>query len=409
MSSNCKKAKSGSVNRRGFIQTSALAGAAAALPAGALGFGTALDQENSEQKPKPVDPDSVKTNLATALAVPRTKWSLPGLYPGVVAEVQHAKVTEGFNPNHTSPEIAAEMLAAGMKSLTGTKDELDAWSELFSPQDRVGIKVNPVGGKLLSNTHEILWAIINNLEAIGVKKSNIVIWDRFGDTLLDSGYNSENYPGIKCEGFSYWTTKSEEQLAEARSRIDENHYYEFAVEGKYEEKQMRDMMLNEGTKSYFFNLVTQGVDKIINAAVLKNAGPLVTLCLKNITFGSTSNCRRGHEIGLRYMSEICAFPPLRDKVVLNLIDGLRGCWEGGPMAVARYIWPANRIWLSTDPVAIDKLGWGCIFEKQVAEGTAKPGELEERMAKYNKLARAENLGLGVFSGREIDHRKTSLT
>jgi hypothetical protein len=395
---------SGRFNRRGFLQAAVAAGAA--VFASGTAYCNKASQE-AEKKPEPRDADSVVTNISTALAVPKKETSMPGPFPGVVAEVTHSGATKGRNPNHCDPEAAAAMLAAAMSSLTGEKDVRDAWARFFKPGERVGIKVNPTGGKLLSNTHELNHAIISSLEQIGIKRSDIVIWDREEDLLFDAKYTPENYPGVRCAGMCHLAEENGKKVIRGMDRIDENVFYEFDIEQEYD-GDIAPYMLHTGRRSHFAKLVTEELDKIINVAVLKNMGPTVTLCLKNLSYGSTSNCRRGHAIMNRYIAEVCAFPPLRDKAVLNIVDGLRGCYEGGPAAQAHYIWGADTIWAATDPVSVDSVCWDLIASKRIEKGIATHGQVEEGRRKYDFLVRAENLGLGVFKSREIEHRITGL-
>lgn len=396
------------LDRRRFLWASACAGVSAVAGIGLNGACSGADRVSRKQEQDRLDPDGVKTNLSAALAVPRTKWSMPGRYPGVVAEVSHPRATEGCKPNHANAEIVAAMLASGMKNLTGAKDERDAWSGFFNPTDRIGIKINPTGVKLLSNTHELLRAVIASLESIGVPKSNIIIWDHFEHEMIDADYTSEFYPGIECVGFSYCEFEDGKRIWKGEDRIDENVYYEFDIPGEYTNEKMAGMMMNTGTKSYFPSVLTQRFDKVINIPVLKNYQKMVTNCLKNLAYGVTSNCGRGHAIMNRYIAEVCAFPSVRDKTVLNIVDGFRSCYRGGPVGVARYIWDGNTIWVATDPVAADSTGWDFVFAKQVEVGEAESGELEGRKKENDFLARAENLGLGVYKGGTIDHHKVVL-
>jgi len=388
------------------MQAAVAAGAVAVVPAG-MATNSCAPSGLQEDKPKPRDPDAVVTNISSALAVPKTEISMPGPFPGVVAEVTHSGATKGRNPNHCDPEAASAMLAAGMMSLTGEKNARDAWARFFQPGERVGIKVNPTGGKLLSNTHELNHAIISSLEEIGIKRGDIVIWDREEDLLYDAGCTPENYPDIRCSAMCYLAEEDGKKVIKGKDRIDKNVYYEFDIEQQYDEY-FTPYMINTGTRSYFAKLVTEEMDKIINVPVLKNSGPMVTLCLKNLSYGSTSNCRRGHQIMNRYIAEVCAFPPLRDKVVLNIVDGLRGCYEGGPAANAQYIWQPNSIWAATDPVATDAVCWDLIAQKRIEKGLATKEQVEEGKKQFDFLIRAENLGLGVFKSREIEHRTSEL-
>ena len=388
----------GKLSRRRFLQSAALTGAAAAT------MGTAAAAAEPVVRQNRPDPDSINTNIDIAKAAPRTELSMPGKYPGVVSEVFHPESVQGSQPN---TEIAAEMLAAAMVSLTGAATPQEAWLQLFSPQDRVGIKVNPVAGKLLANSHELTQAIVAGLESIGVPRSNIVLWDRRQEQMKECGFTEENYPGITCIGTEYLDTVGEEQVWKGEDRLDKDVFYEFDIVGEYSEELM-PYMINGGTKSYFTRIITEMVDKVINVPILKNAATSVTLALKNLAYGVTSNTSRGHQIWSRYIAEVCAFPPVRDKVVLNIIDGLRGCYEGGPGATARYIWNAKTVWAATDPVAIDAIGWEKIFAKRIAEGIAWEDDRVNRDKYLEQLVRANALGLGVYNREEIEHRTVTL-
>lgn len=390
------------LSRRSFLGSVAAAGAAA-FGSGKLNAAhrKGIPQGANQQQP---NEDDFNTNIDAVKDIPRTNTSMPGRYPGVVAEVFHPNAVSGAKPN---AEVAAAMVAAGMKLLTGEEDPRAAWSQFFSPKDRIGIKINPIGGKLLSNTHEVIAAIIANLEAISVPRENIIIWDRRQEQMNEVDFTSERYPGITCIGTEYKVVENGEEVWKGEDRIDKEVFYEFDIVGEYTEEIM-PYMINGGTKSYFTRIITQMVDKVINVPVLKNAGGTVTLCLKNMAFGVSSNSSRGHRIWNRYISEICAFPPVRDKTVLNIIDGLKGCYEGGPGAVARYIWNANTVWVATDPVAADMIGWEKIFAKRVAEGVAQKDDWESGLKRYTKLARAEKLGLGTCQLDKIEHRLLQL-
>ncbi len=382
----------------------ATASETATTEAGADSAAAAADSSVA-RPPAPFDPDSVHSNLEVALAAPRTATSMPGPFPGVVAQVHRPGTMNGLEADPTGVRA---MLDAGMKSLTGEQDPIAAWRRFFSPGDRVGLKLNPIGGKLLANNHELVAAILERLEQSGVPRRNLVIWDRRQADLNDTGFTAERYPGITCIGTEYSVTEDGKEQWKGLDRLDDRVWYEFDLPGEYDDETM-PYMLNGGTKSYFTRILTEQVDKVINVPVLKNAGPSVTLCLKNLAYGVTSNTARGHQIWARYIAEVCAFPPVRDKCVLQIVDGLRGCYDGGPGAVARYIWSPETIWVATDPVAADRIGWEYIFARRVKEGLAQDGELPILFEKIDMLRRAESFGLGVFDRAGIDHRQVSLT
>jgi hypothetical protein len=127
-----------------------------------------------------------------------------------------------------------------------------------------------------------------------------------------------------------------------------------------------------------------------------------------MAYGSTSNTGRGHKIYNRFIAEACCFPPIRDKTVLNIVDGLRAIYKSGPGAVSRYIWNANTIYVATDPVACDLIGWEKVFAKQVGEGVGQMEDWKSKLEKHDWLARAEKLGLGVLARDKINHRRLAL-
>ena len=121
-------------------------------------------------------------------------------------------------------------------------------------------------------------------------------------------------------------------------------------------------------------LVSRRLTKIINIPNVKDHGATgATGCLKNIAYGSFSNVARTHMKGkshtFSFVGQLAAVEPLRSRTVLQIMDGLRGVWHGGPFArTKRYVFYPKRIFFGTDPVAIDRLLLDIIDEKRKAEG-----------------------------------------
>jgi uncharacterized protein (DUF362 family) len=296
---------------------------------------------------------------------------------------------------------------AGMAELTGEKDMAEAWGRFVGPGDVVGIKVNPIGEKLLSTKPEVVDAIVAGLLAAGVKKENIVIWDRRLFQLTEAGFTPERFPGIRI-----WGTEMKGPNGEfydgkgelwAKDNIDREALpYVADVEMKYD-KELLGYMLNEGKSSYFAKVVTSTVTKIVNVPILKNAGATVTCCLKNLSYGSISNTSRLHKLWMKSVVEPVAFPALRDKVVLNVVDGLQACYDGGPGANPKFIYDANLLLFGTDPVAVDSVAHDIIVRERMARGTQQVDDPRRRSAEF--LALAEGLGLGVAAKDKISVRE----
>lgn len=363
-------------------------------------------QEKVEaERPKAVLPPDIKTNIDEIKKIPRTKVSLPGKYPGEVVKVSTGTASTDGKLNQAQIKEAIEK---GMRELTGEKDLKSAWLQFVSPTDIIGIKVNPIGGKLLSTKPEVVEAIIEGLIQAGIPRKNIIIWDRRHFQLDEAGFNAARFPGIEIMGTEmkgpngdFFDDKGE---LWSRENIDRSAPFYFAdTEEKYDRETL-PYMINEGQESYFTKIVTQRATKIINVPILKNAGPTVTLCLKNLSYGSLSNTGRLHKLWFKSVAEPCAFPVLRDKVVLNIADGLQACYEGGPGAEARYIWDANLMLFGSDPVAMDAVGHEFIVAERMKRGIQQLDDKKRR----SYLDLAAELGLGVADRGKIKLKEVNL-
>jgi len=294
------------------------------------------------------------------------------------------------------------MLDLSMLQLTGAASPKDAWRQFVDENDIVGLKVNPVAGKMLTTSHALTQAVVRQLENAGISRANMVIWDRREMQLHETGYTEENYPGIKiigteCEDANGGYHTPDGKLY-SEERIDKNHYFYADVDGEYDAETM-PFMVNGGKYSYFSKICTEQVTKIINLPILKNAGTSVTLCMKNLAYGALTNTGRLHEkLWHETSAYACAFPPLRDKTVLNIVDGLIGCYDGGPAANPQFICEYNTLLVGTDPVAVDRIGYEIVLAKRIKEGRQK----EERPGATKFLELAQELQLGVADRSRIN-------
>lgn len=382
------------MQRRNFFKSIAASGLGVALSPvikAAPGFAA------GDEKPQ--------TNIADAIAVPRNENSMPGKYPGSVVKVNHVSCVVDGKP---SEQAAYDMLKASMLQLTGEKDLGKAWLQFVGPKDIIGIKVNPVAGKLLTTSHAVTQSIVKQLEEAGIPRKNLVIWDRREMQLHETGYTSENYPGIKITGTECQDAEggfiNKEGKFYSEDRIDKNQYFYADVEGEYDAYTM-PYMVNGGKNSYFAKICTEEVTKIINVPILKNAGAAVTLCMKNLAFGAITNTGRLHQkLWHETCAYACAFPPLRDKVVLNIVDGLIGCFDGGPSANPQFMCNYNTMLVGTDAVAVDCIGHEVVIAKRIEEGI----QTQDKPDAIKYLVLAQELKLGVADRSKINLKEVNV-
>ena len=330
---------------------------------------------------------------------------MPGKYPGKVIKTFHPESIVDGKP---SDAVAYEMLKTSMLRLTGKSNLKDAWLEFVTPEDVIGLKVNPIAGKLLSTSHAVTQAIIRQLKEAGISRDRLVIWDRREADLKESGFTADRYPGIRITGTEYQDENGSYINAEGKfyseDRIDKGQSYYVDLEGEYDAYTM-PYMINGGKHSYFTKICTEEVTKIINVPVVKNAGTTITVCMKNLAFGSISNTARLHgAMWHNTCAEACAFPPLRDKVVLNIADGLTGCFDGGPSANPQFICHYNSLIVGSDPVAVDRICYDLVIAKRMEEGIQQ----EEKAGARAFMELAQKLDLGIADKDKIELTEINL-
>jgi hypothetical protein len=286
---------------------------------------------------------------------PAAMPGMPGPYPGRVIAVRSDKCVD-TPTNAANDDVVREMMAQGMRALTGASTTVDAWRKFFVPADIVGIKVNCGGYPNVISAYEIVAEAVRQLGAVGVPPSQIYVYERFQNQMDECNYAARLPEAVKSVA------------AERANRNADNSGYDPAT---YLEA---DLFGEEDTRSSMMRLVTQRLTKIINIPNMKDHGATgVTGCLKNIAYGSFSNVARTHQRGKSHtfsvVGTLASMEPLRSRTVLQIMDGIRGVWHGGPFArTTRYVFYPKRILFGTDPVAIDRLLLDVIDNERRARG-----------------------------------------
>lgn len=327
---------------------------------------------------------------------------MPGRYPGVAVKVHSEASIDASNGKVDSPTVR-RMLSKGMQELTGQRTDRDAWRSFFDPSDVIGIKLNCSGAPGVMSTPEVVAGIVENLISIDVKPSNIWLYERFPSQVDSVHYDRYVPSGVHIDS-----------IEKSRGSIigyDPKTYVEV------------DFFGEDDTRSNLIRHVTERFTKIINVPNMKDHGAAgVTGCLKNIAYGDFSNVARSHRMEktntLSFIGTLAAVEPLRSKTVLQVMDGLRGIWHGGPFAKSPkfYFYP-KQIVFGTDPVALDRLLIDVIDNKRKAEGAIsvwersmkyvkqKGGDLDPDVNRFIRepghIEFASKLGLGVYDLNQI--------
>jgi hypothetical protein len=153
-----------------------------------------------------------------------------------------------------------------------------------------------------------------------------------------------------------------------------------------------------GEYSYFGKLLTRKLTKIINLAAYKNTSSGISMAAKNMGYGSICNTGRLHEpLFFNVCTEVLAAPVVRDKLVLNITDGIRAQYEGGPDKNAQFVYPNHSLYFATDPFALDMTCHRELVAKRKEMGI----QVNESPRWTEYLYYAEKLGLGVANPENI--------
>ena len=397
------------LDRRDFFKAGGAVGAGLVLGGRTLGAWAEGGPQNAPAPKTP--PPRPKTNIEDALKVPRTKYSLPGLFPGRVVQAINEEAMPDGRPDAS---VIKGMIRDGITGLTGQNLKA-SFGLFFTKDDIVGLKVNPVGPGLISTRLEVVDALIAWLAESGLPKKNINIWDRFDYMLKDAGFTAERFPGVGIEGLQTMDEAAQEGKTKDNSRwlakdgthvsapnFDLEAFYWADVEGPKDLGYLNQGVFN-GKYSYFGKLVTKKLTKIINLPVFKNTGNAISMATKNIGFGAVCNTNRLHgPLFLDVCVEVPAFPAIRDKMVLNVTDSLRAQYDGGPAENAKFTYIDNSLYFATDPFALDMYCHGAIVAKRKSMGVAV--NENPRFTEY--LRYAEKLGLGVSTPEKITFTST---
>jgi len=282
------------------------------------------------------------------------------------------------------------------------------------PGESVGIKLNPVSLPWVISAPEVVQEIIAGLEAAGIRRGDIVVYDRYKSQFLEAGFDRWVPEGVRTA----WATDYDDATQQRMDGYDPEHWMDMQLTlpgfGFDNERARR---------SYAARFITSQVDKLVNLCLLKHhqsAG--ITNALKNLSHGLVNNVSRSHSSPMlnacgAFIPAAVSIPVIRNKTVLHICDAVQALSHGGPILreeSRKFIWEHKSMYFATDPVAIDRIGWEELDKKRVAMGM-KP-LAEAPMDAFSRFVRmqpehvdiAGALGLGVAARAKIDLREVRL-
>jgi uncharacterized protein (DUF362 family) len=329
--------------RRTFLRGAAAAAAGAALLRSGPAFG------------------STSPNLA---AQPPAGFS-PLSAPGRVVRVKKAGCLEANNI-FPKPEDAKEMLRRALEELTGKADLAEAAKLFVHPDDKVCVKVNGIALQNMATNKELVLPWLDAMIASGVPAKNITVLEQYPGFMHGTRITAASVPaGVSV----VWHSNNDATM------------------------DWRDI---PGTRRHtkFVRPLTEAT-ALINFALIKDHSICgYTGSLKNMTHGCSVNPQDFHDHHASpQIAILSAQDVLRSRLRLCVFDGFKLMAHGGPLYKhPEYVIPHESVYVSTDPVAMDTVGWAQV-EKARAGFHLKSLTDEGRAPLY--IQAAADLGVGI--------------
>ncbi len=321
----------------------------------------------------------------SGLAARPPQGFVPMSVPGKIVKVTKSNTMQA-NSLWPTEGAAKVMLERAMSELTGKADLGEAFAKFVHKDDKVAIKPNGIAGQkgaTMATNRELVLEVVRGVMAAGVPAQNIVIF--------------EQYPKF-LEGTRLWDRHTGFDAAVPQGITAMVHENEDAT--------MSEINVM-GIPTKFVRPFTDAT-AVINLALIKDHSICgFTGCLKNITHGATINPHAFHQHNASpQIAELYAQDIVRSRVRLNIVDGFKVIYDGGPLDKN----PKRRVlheavYASTDPVAMDVIGWGVVEQWRKDSGLPTLTDAG-RDPTYIRIA--SELGLGVFDKNKISMREVAL-
>jgi len=298
--------------------------------------------------------------------------------PGRIVKVSKAESLQE-NKLYPRPDAAKEMLTRALTEFTGKPDLVAAVKEFVHPEDKVCVKVNGIALKNMGTNKELVLPFLEAMIAGGVPPQNITVLEQYGGFLDGTRVNASNVPkGVNIGIHGNGNATMEERI-----------------------------IPGTGVRTKFVRYLTEAT-AAINFSLIKDHSICgYTGCLKNMTHGCSINPHDFHvhhaspQIAMLYAQDV-----IKSRVRLNITDAFKVMAHGGPLWKSpQHVKAHDSIYVSTDPVAMDTVGWE-IVEKLRAEFKLRSLTDEGRPPAYIKAA--ADLGLGIADRDRIQVKEVTI-
>ncbi len=351
-----------------------------------LGAATTLAGASLSPGAFAADKDKKADELESLIAKPPAGFT-PLSSPGKIVKVEKGggDFAALMQPNLLWPkaDVAKAMLEKALTAFTGTSSIAEALGKFVHKNDTVAIKVNGIAGQsgaTMAVNFELILPVVEGLLKLGVPADKIVVFEQFGSYLRGTRINVKGNKlpkGVKAEIHGNSLTK------------------------------MKAIPVFEKVKTQYVRFFTEATAVIDMTQIKDHSICGYTGCLKNISHGCITNPQKHHaHKASPQIAVLYKHPIVTSRVRLHITDGFKLIYDQGPLDKnpKRRI-PHGAVYVSTDPVAMDTIGWKIIDAARKDNGL-KSLKAVNREPTY--IAKAADFGLGEHSESKIKLKSYSI-
>lgn len=298
--------------------------------------------------------------------------------PGRIVKVSKKDCLQA-NQLYPKPEDAKAMLTKALTELTGKADLPTAIAQFVHKDDIVCVKVNGIAKQNMGTNKELVIPFLEAMIQSGVKAENITVLEQYGDFLNGTRVNASNVPpGVKVATHGNGNATMDDRL-----------------------------IPGTGVRTKFVKYLTEAT-AAINFSLIKdhsNAG--YTGTMKNMTHGCSINPEHFHvhhctpQIAQMYAQDV-----IKSRVRLCITDAFKIMYDGGPLwKRPEAVKPYEAVFVTTDPVAMDTIGWE---EVERYRKMANLKTLTEAGREPGYIKAAADLGLGIHERSQIQIKEFTI-
>jgi hypothetical protein len=280
-------------------------------------------------------------------------------YPDAASQLVRVHHSGAWDGDKLVPDALRQMLDAGITHLTGINDANQAWAALFSPNERIAIKVNTILSSSYWTPVPLVMAVTQSLQDAGVPAEQIVIYDRDPSELGNAGFKiNRDGPGVRCASSTRYV----------------KGYKLVGIDAS-----LSDVLLS--------------CDALINMPILKSHGNAgMTFSMKN-HYGTFQRPTEFYHSGKgiqQGIAELNAWPDIKNRTrlivgsLLNFVGASSWDWSNAL--------PGDSLLFSFDPVAADAYAMQ-EFQKVVTLSGPSPKTIKALATPW--IAYAAKLGVGT--------------